>query len=149
MASIRLENVTKSFKNTTAVNDISLMIADGEFFCILGPPGAGKTTLLRLIVGLEKPDGGNIIIGDDTVNNVHPSKRDIAMIFQNLALYPDKTVFENIAFPCSKRYHPSSPVVNGSAWRSDVPSSGSPRPISWTSLSPTSTPCSGSKCALR
>jgi len=99
MASIRLENVTKSFKNTTAVNDISLMIADGEFFCILGPPGAGKTTLLRLIVGLEKPDGGNIIIGDDTVNNVHPSKRDIAMIFQNLALYPDKTVFENIAFP--------------------------------------------------
>jgi multiple sugar transport system ATP-binding protein len=99
MASIRLENVTKSFKSTTAVNDINLMIADGEFFCILGPPGAGKTTLLRLIVGLEKPDGGNIIIGDEQVNNVHPSRRDISMIFQNLALYPDKTVFDNIAFP--------------------------------------------------
>jgi ABC-type sugar transport system ATPase subunit len=99
MASIRLENLTKKFKNTTAVNDINLMIADGEFFCILGPPGAGKTTLLRLIVGLEKPDGGNILIGDDRVNYVHPSKRDIAMIFQNLALYPDKTVFDNIAFP--------------------------------------------------
>jgi multiple sugar transport system ATP-binding protein len=99
MASIRLENVTKNFKGTAAVNDINLMIADGEFFCILGPPGAGKTTLLRLIVGLEKPDGGNVIIGDELVNNVHPSRRDIAMIFQNLALYPDKTVFENIAFP--------------------------------------------------
>jgi ABC-type sugar transport system ATPase subunit len=99
MASIRLENITKKFKNTTAVNNISLMIADGEFFCILGPPGAGKTTLLRLIVGLEKPDEGSVIIGDDTVNEIHPSKRDISMIFQNLALYPDKTVFENIAFP--------------------------------------------------
>jgi multiple sugar transport system ATP-binding protein len=99
MASIRLENITKKFKNTTAVNNISLMIADGEFFCILGPPGAGKTTLLRLIVGLEKPDEGSVIIGDDAVNEIHPSKRDISMIFQNLALYPDKTVFENIAFP--------------------------------------------------
>lgn len=99
MASIRLENITKKFKNTTAVNNISLMIADGEFFCILGPPGAGKTTLLRIIVGLEKPDEGSVTIGDDTVNEIHPSKRDISMIFQNLALYPDKTVFENIAFP--------------------------------------------------
>jgi ABC-type sugar transport system ATPase subunit len=99
MASIRLENITKNFKNTTAVNNINLMIADGEFFCILGPPGAGKTTLLRIIVGLEKPDNGTVIIGDDVVNDIHPSKRDIAMIFQNLALYPDKTVFENIAFP--------------------------------------------------
>ncbi len=99
MASIRLENITKKFKNTTAVNNISLMIADGEFFCILGPPGAGKTTLLRIIVGLEKPDEGSVIIGDDAVNEIHPSKRDISMIFQNLALYPDKTVFENIAFP--------------------------------------------------
>jgi multiple sugar transport system ATP-binding protein len=99
MASIRLENVTKRFKNTTAVDNISLMIADGEFFCILGPPGAGKTTLLRLIVGLENPDEGTIIIGDEPINQVHPSKRDISMIFQNLALYPDKTVFDNIAFP--------------------------------------------------
>ena len=103
MASIRLENIYKKFKNTTAVDNISLMIADGEFFCILGPPGAGKTTLLRLIVGLEKPDDGTIIIGDEPVNQVHPSKRDISMIFQNLALYPDKTVFENIAFPLKQQ----------------------------------------------
>jgi multiple sugar transport system ATP-binding protein len=99
MASIRLENVTKSFKNTKAVDNLSLSIDDGEFFCVLGPPGAGKTTLLRLIVGLEKPDDGNIFIGDVPVKEIHPSMRDIAMIFQNLALYPDKTVFDNIAFP--------------------------------------------------
>jgi multiple sugar transport system ATP-binding protein len=103
MASIRLENVTKKFKSTTAVDNISLMIADGEFFCILGPPGAGKTTLLRLIVGLENPDEGSIIIGDEPVNQIHPSKRDISMIFQNLALYPDKTVFANIAFPLKQQ----------------------------------------------
>ncbi len=110
MASIRLENVTKNFKNTTAINRLNLSIEDGEFFCVLGPPGAGKTTLLRLIVGLEKPDEGDILIGDDTVNNVHPSKRDIAMIFQNLALYPDKTVFDNIAFPLRQQQVPDDEI---------------------------------------
>ena len=77
MASIRVKNLTKTFKNTIAVNALDLEIADGEFFCILGPPGAGKTTLLRLIVGLEKPDKGEIIIDDENVNSIHPSKRDI------------------------------------------------------------------------
>lgn len=99
MASIRVEKVRKRFKNTEAVKGLDLEIKDGEFFCILGPPGAGKTTLLRLIVGLETPDEGNIYIGDESVVGIHPSKRGIAMIFQNLALYPDKTVFDNIAFP--------------------------------------------------
>jgi len=99
MASIKLIHVTKKFKNTTAINGIDLEIHDGEFFCVLGPPGAGKTTLLRLIVGLEKPDAGELLIGGELVNNVHPSRRDISMIFQNLALYPDKSVFDNIAFP--------------------------------------------------
>jgi multiple sugar transport system ATP-binding protein len=103
MASIMLEKVTKKFKNTTAVNEIDLQIEDGEFFCILGPPGAGKTTLLRLIMGLEKPDQGNILVDDESIIGVHPSKRDIAMIFQNLALYPDKTVFDNIAFPLKQQ----------------------------------------------
>jgi multiple sugar transport system ATP-binding protein len=103
MASIRLNNVTKHFKTTTAIRDLNLKINDGEFFCVLGPPGAGKTTLLRLIVGLERPEIGSIEIGDDDVSELHPSKRDIAMIFQNLALYPDKTVFENIAFPLRVR----------------------------------------------
>lgn len=99
MASIKLDRVIKRFKNTIAINDISLQIEDGEFFCVLGPPGAGKTTLLRLIMGLESPDKGNILVSDKSVIGIHPSKRDIAMIFQNLALYPDKTVFDNIAFP--------------------------------------------------
>ena len=99
MASIRLSNVTKHFKETTAIHDLSLEISDGEFFCVLGPPGAGKTTLLRLIVGLERPEMGSIEIDSVDVSEMHPSRRDIAMIFQNLALYPDKTVFENIAFP--------------------------------------------------
>jgi ABC-type sugar transport system ATPase subunit len=99
MASIRLSNVTKYFKGTTAIHDLNLEINDGEFFCVLGPPGAGKTTLLRLIVGLERPEIGSIEIDNDDVSEMHPSKRDIAMIFQNLALYPDRTVFENIAFP--------------------------------------------------
>ncbi len=103
MASIRLENITKKFGNTIAINNLNLEIKDGEFFCVLGPPGAGKTTLLRLIVGLEVADEGNIYIDDELVNTVHPSQRDISMIFQNLALYPDKTVFDNIAFPLRQR----------------------------------------------
>ncbi len=99
MASIRLEKVSKRFKNTEAIKRLDLEIQDGEFFCVLGPPGAGKTTLLRLIVGLETPDVGKIFIDDIPVAGIHPSRRDISMIFQNLALYPDKTVFDNIAFP--------------------------------------------------
>lgn len=103
MASIRLENVTKRYGDTTAIDNLNLEIGDGEFFCVLGPPGAGKTTLLRLIVGLESADQGNIYIDGELVNTVHPSQRDISMIFQNLALYPDKTVFDNIAFPLRQR----------------------------------------------
>jgi multiple sugar transport system ATP-binding protein len=110
MASIRLENVTKRFRKTTAIHNLNLMIADGEFFCVLGPPGAGKTTLLRLIVGLERPDEGAILIDNHAVNLVHPSRRDIAMIFQNLALYPDKSVFDNIAFPLRQQKVPADEV---------------------------------------
>jgi len=103
VANLRLENVTKRFGRIEAVKRLNLEIQDGEFFCILGPPGAGKTTTLRLIVGLERPDEGAVYIDGEPVNDVHPGRRDIAMMFQNLALYPDKTVFDNIAYPLRER----------------------------------------------
>jgi multiple sugar transport system ATP-binding protein len=110
MANIRLENVTKRFGRVTAVQSLDLDIHHGEFFCVLGPPGAGKTTLLRLIVGLERPDEGSVYIENERVNDIHPRQRDIAMIFQNLALYPDKTVFDNIAYPLRERSVPRDQV---------------------------------------
>ena len=110
MANIVLDKVTKRFGRVTAVNELSLDIRDGEFFCVLGPPGAGKTTTLRLIVGLEKPDEGNIIIDGELANEIHPGQRDIAMMFQNLALYPDKTVFDNIAYPLRERKLPKAEI---------------------------------------
>jgi ABC-type sugar transport system ATPase subunit len=111
MASIRLVNVTKTFKNTTAIDHLDMDIKDGEFFCVLGPPGAGKTTLLRLIVGLEKPDAGELLIDGEPMKNVHPSRRDISMIFQNLALYPDKSVFDNIAVPLRQQNVPDEQIA--------------------------------------
>lgn len=110
MASLRLEEVTKQFGNIAAVNALNLDIADGEFFCVLGPPGAGKTTTLRLFVGLELPDEGTVYIDGEPVNDVHPGQRDIAMVFQNLALYPDKTVFNNIAYPLREQKVPRDEI---------------------------------------
>lgn len=99
MARVRLENVTKIFDgNITAVDNVTLDIADREFMVIVGPSGCGKTTMLRLIAGLEAPTSGNITIGQSIVNETPPRNRDVAMVFQNYALYPHMTVFQNMAF---------------------------------------------------
>jgi multiple sugar transport system ATP-binding protein len=104
MARVLLENVSKIFdKQVTAVSDFKLEVADSEFMVIVGPSGTGKTTILRMIAGLEKVTSGNIYIGDTLVNDVPPRNRDIAMVFQNYALYPHMNVYENISFGLKMR----------------------------------------------
>src|SRR5207302_9869992 len=98
MASITFEHVSKIFDETTAVSDLSIEVADGEFLVLVGPSGCGKTTALRMLAGLEDITSGRILIGDRVVNNVAPGARDVAMVFQSYALYPHMTVFQNLAF---------------------------------------------------
>lgn len=99
MSDVKLENTRKQFGDVVAVNDVSISIKDGELLVLLGPSGCGKTTTLRMIAGLEHPTSGKIMIGDEDVTNVTPRYRDIAMVFQDLALYPHMMVRENMAFP--------------------------------------------------
>ena len=103
MGEIILENVSKHFGKIAAVDALDLVINDGEFVSILGPSGCGKTTLLRMLAGLEQPSDGSISMAGRVVNNVPPSKRDIAMVFQTYALYPHMTVAGNIEYPLKKR----------------------------------------------
>jgi multiple sugar transport system ATP-binding protein len=99
MASIRLERINKLYPNgVAAVRDVSLDIKDGEFMILLGPSGCGKSTTLRMIAGLETVSSGDIFIGDERVNDVDPAERNIAIVFQNYALYPHMTVSQNLAF---------------------------------------------------
>ena len=100
---VRFEGVSKHFGSHAALRDVSLEVAPGECLVLLGPSGCGKTTMLRLLAGLERPDAGRIWIGDRIVNDIEPAQRDIAMVFQNYALYPHFTVAENIAFPLRAR----------------------------------------------
>ncbi|HSI59720.1 MAG TPA: ABC transporter ATP-binding protein [Ideonella sp.] len=99
MASVSLRGVTRRFGATTAVDDLSLDIADGEFFVLLGPSGAGKTTTLRLIAGLERADGGQVLIGGQDLTQAYPAERDCAFVFQQYSLYPHLSVYDNLAFP--------------------------------------------------
>jgi multiple sugar transport system ATP-binding protein len=100
MAAITMTNIVKRYGDGfAAVNDVSLDIADGEFVILVGPSGCGKSTLLRMIVGLEEVTSGDMLIDGDRVNDKPPRERGLAMVFQNYALYPHLTVFENIAFP--------------------------------------------------
>ncbi|TAK67910.1 MAG: ABC transporter ATP-binding protein, partial [Dehalococcoidia bacterium] len=98
MVSVRFERVSKQFGDTVALRDFSLDIDDGEFVVLLGPSGCGKTTALRILAGLEEASAGDVFIGDRNVSDVPPRERDIAMVFQNYALYPHMSVYDNIAF---------------------------------------------------
>jgi multiple sugar transport system ATP-binding protein len=110
MASIRLQGLVKRYGDVTVVPSIDLEIRDQEFVVFVGPSGCGKSTLLRLIAGLEPIDGGDLYIGDTRVNDVTPSKRDIAMVFQDYALYPHMTVYDNMAFGLEMRATPKDEI---------------------------------------
>ncbi|HEX5435903.1 MAG TPA: ABC transporter ATP-binding protein [Gemmatimonadaceae bacterium] len=111
MASIILEQLGKTYPNGyTAVRDLTLEIADGEFLVLVGPSGSGKTTVLRMIAGLEAPTHGSISIGERDVTVLPPQERDVAMVFQSYALYPHMTVRENLSFGLRLRHHPSSVI---------------------------------------
>lgn len=100
---LKVERVTKLFGNLPALSDVSLDVPRGEFIVVLGAAGAGKTTLLRIIAGLEDPDLGHVLIDGEDMDGHEPKDRDVAMIFDNLALYPNKTGFDNIAHPLRVR----------------------------------------------
>ena len=99
MSTIELSNVTKYFGSLAAVRDVDLSVGAGETVCLLGPSGCGKTTTLRIVAGLEAASDGDVLIAGRRMNDLSPSERDIAMVFQFYALYPSLTVAENIAFP--------------------------------------------------
>ncbi|HOV24712.1 MAG TPA: ATP-binding cassette domain-containing protein, partial [Candidatus Marinimicrobia bacterium] len=111
MASIELKQIVKEFdKGTPIIKNLDLTINDGEFLVIVGPSGCGKSTTLRLIAGLEEVTRGEVYIDNRLVNNILPKDRDIAMVFQNYALYPHMTVYENMAFGLKLRKYPKSEI---------------------------------------
>ena len=103
MAEIELKNITKRWGDFVGVDNFNLTIADEEFLVLLGPSGCGKTTTMRMIAGLETVTSGEVLINGEVVNNLEPKDRDVAMVFQSYALYPNMTVYENIRFPLKVR----------------------------------------------
>ncbi|MGO8946896.1 MAG: ABC transporter ATP-binding protein [Ktedonobacterales bacterium] len=105
MAEVRFEHVTKSYtQGTNVISDLNLVVNDGEFLVLVGPSGCGKSTALRMIAGLEAITEGDVFIGDRRVNDIAPKDRDIAMVFQNYALYPHMTIYDNLAFSLKLRH---------------------------------------------
>lgn len=110
MAKLELQGVSKSYGGTAAVRDVDLVVEDNEFFCIFGPPSCGKTTLLKLWLGLRQPDRGRVLIDGRDMAGVLPGERNLAMVFQNLALFPHMSARENIAFPLRERGAPAAEI---------------------------------------
>ena len=118
MASIELKNIEKSFGTNKVINRFDIKINDGEFIVLVGPSGCGKSTLLRMISGLESVDVGEIYLDNKLINDLIPSKREIAMVFQSYALYPHMDVFENMAFGLKMEKIPKNEIsqkVNNAA----------------------------------
>ncbi|CQR42692.1 glycerol-3-phosphate transporter subunit; ATP-binding component of ABC superfamily [Thiomonas sp. CB3] len=120
MATLVLKHVTKRFGDTTALQPSSLDVPDGEFVVLVGPSGCGKTTLLRMIAGLETPSDGDILIGDRRVNDLEPSARDIAMVFQNYALYPHMKVRDNLTYGLRLRGASKEETDRRVQWAADL-----------------------------
>ena len=110
MPEVRLDGVAKRFGSRDVLRDVSLTVHDGEFFTLLGPSGCGKSTVLNLVAGLEPLSSGEIYFDQQRVTDLSPKDRDVAMVFQSYALYPHKTVFENLAFPLRLRKWPQSEI---------------------------------------
>ena len=121
MASVSLAGISKIFPGDVyAVRDLDLEIHDGEFLVLVGPSGCGKSTTLRMVAGLETISAGTLKIGDRVVNDVHPRDRDIAMVFQNYALYPHMTVEQNMSFALKMRKAPKAEIKERVAWAADL-----------------------------
>jgi ABC-type Fe3+/spermidine/putrescine transport system ATPase subunit len=110
VSALRLENIRKRFGTFPAVRPTNLQVASGECFAILGPSGCGKTTLLRMIAGYERPDAGSVFLGDTDITSLKPQDREIGMVFQNYALFPHMTVFENVAFGLRAKKVPAGEI---------------------------------------
>mgnify|MGYP005711807849 FL=1 len=120
MAKVKVENIHKAFGSVEVIHDLDLEIDDGSFVVLLGPSGCGKSTLLRMIAGLESVTAGEVFIGDREVSNVHPKDRNIAMVFQNYALYAHMSVFENMAFSMRLRKMPEAEITEKVNWAASI-----------------------------
>jgi ABC-type sugar transport system ATPase subunit len=167
VATVSFQNINKQYPGGFhAVRDLNLEIADGEFVVLVGPSGCGKSTTLRMLAGLEEITSGEIRIGDRRVNDVEPGQRDIAMVFQNYALYPHMTVHENLAFGLKMRRTPKAEIARRTTETAETlgitsllqrkprelsgaPSCGSRRFFCLTNPSRTSTRSFASRCGPR
>ncbi len=120
MSRVKIIDLVKRFGKVVAVNNVNLEVKDGEFLVLLGPSGCGKTTLLRCISGLEEVTSGRIYFGDKDVTYVEPRRRNVSMVFQNYAVWPHLTVFENIAFPLKVKGYTDKDIEDKVRWASDL-----------------------------